>query len=927
MRAGHLAIFGRGRAPFVRSMSALAATLLATTAAVPVLAQSQPVAAAGSGGLEEIVVTAQRREEKLHNVPIAVTALTAAAIEARGITNIKDLSGFAPNVSFVQSPSFDNETTVAIRGGVTINPAPYWEPAVGMYVDGVYIDKAQGNVFDLVDIDHIEVLRGPQGTLYGRNTLSGAVNFVTQKPTGVFGGDIQASFGNYGYEKGRLSLNLPAFGRLKVKVTGLIESREGFTKFAPDPFHLPSFLTTPATVSEFNTLNNKSGRIAARLDVTDDLTLDYTFDVYYRHDIPQPAQLASVAAGGIFDPTSLNYAKLPLYLYVQHNPRAPVNYETGSVGGSAPFENSGARSHALTVTWDPSDEFILKSISAYRWQDWSIGEAFDDSPMDIASTQQFANYHSFSQELQVSGQVDRLHYTAGAYYFTDGGHDTIPQEFFLGAVRNNSQFGYSTSAYAVYGQVEYNPPILDDKLTLIAGLRYSNEDKAGSRSVYALTATGAVPTVPYVTASKSFDAATPSFTAKYTITDDLNVYAKYAEGFKSGGFNGEADTDKEATTPFNAETVDEYEVGAKSRWFDGKLEANVALFYDERNNMQLAIFEGSTGSLSSIIRNAGSAVVDGVELELNGLPTPWLRLSGTVGYLNTFYNTFEEENPITKHLQNYADDRAFPVAPQFTAHMGADVTLMEDSEIGSLHFIVDYSHSDAYYFYPYSLSANTGINQGYYAGSTKASALNTVDARLRLTDIPTSYGTLDISMWGRNIFNDVARINGIDFGPAFGNLNVAYYNDPPTFGADVTFHFGGESEPEAAPAAYVPPPVVAPAPAPRSYLVFFDFNKSDLTPQATEIVDTAAKNAGPAKVTQLTVTGHTDTVGSDAYNMRLSRRRAESVAAQLEKDGIGSSEIEIVAKGKRDLLVPTGDGVREPQNRRVQIVYDNGAAS
>ena len=163
----HPAIHGRGLAPFIRSISALAATLLATTAAVPVLAQTQPVTASAtpsSGGLEEIVVTAQRREEKLHNVPIAVTALTAANIEARGITNIKDLSGFAPNVSFVQSPSFDNETTVAIRGGVTINPAPYWEPAVGMYVDGVYIDKAQGNVFDLVDLDHIEVLRGPQGT-------------------------------------------------------------------------------------------------------------------------------------------------------------------------------------------------------------------------------------------------------------------------------------------------------------------------------------------------------------------------------------------------------------------------------------------------------------------------------------------------------------------------------------------------------------------------------------------------------------------------------------------------------------------------------------------------------------------------------------------------------------------------------------------
>jgi outer membrane protein OmpA-like peptidoglycan-associated protein len=146
----------------------------------------------------------------------------------------------------------------------------------------------------------------------------------------------------------------------------------------------------------------------------------------------------------------------------------------------------------------------------------------------------------------------------------------------------------------------------------------------------------------------------------------------------------------------------------------------------------------------------------------------------------------------------------------------------------------------------------------------------------------------------------------------------------------VKYRFGPGAEPEAPETPYTPPPVAAPAPAPsvaHSYMVFFDFNKSDLSPQAIAIVDQAAKNAGPAKATELTVTGHTDTVGSDAYNMRLSRRRAESVAAELEKMGIASGEIEIVAKGKHDLLVPTKDGVREPQNRRVTIVYGGAAAS
>jgi outer membrane protein OmpA-like peptidoglycan-associated protein len=156
------------------------------------------------------------------------------------------------------------------------------------------------------------------------------------------------------------------------------------------------------------------------------------------------------------------------------------------------------------------------------------------------------------------------------------------------------------------------------------------------------------------------------------------------------------------------------------------------------------------------------------------------------------------------------------------------------------------------------------------------------------------------------------------------------YGEPRMFGFELRYQFGPNTEAAGSEtgAAYVPPPVVAPARAnPSNYLVFFDFNKSDLTVQATEIVDTAARNATAGKVTQIAVTGHTDTVGSDAYNLRLSRRRAESVAARLERDGVPSSQIEVSAKGKRELLVPTGDGVREPQNRRVQIVYASGQSS
>jgi iron complex outermembrane receptor protein len=196
-----------------------------------------------------------------------------------------------------------------------------------------------------------------------------------------------------------------------------------------------------------------------------------------------------------------------------------------------------------------------------------------------------------------------------------------------------------------------------------------------------------------------------------------------------------------------------------------------------------------------------------------------------------------------------------------------------------------------------------------------------------------SYDNYEISANVDNIFNSRATLGISEASKGVPQTNPATSLDQYIFQAPVSAtvtlkaHFGFEGEQAAATATYTPPPVQAPMAAPKSYLVFFDFNKSDLTPQALNIVNQAAANAGPAKVTKLEVTGHTDTVGSDAYNMRLSRRRAESVAAQLEKDGIPASEIEIIAKGKRDLLVPTADGVKEPQNRRVQIVYEDGLAS
>jgi iron complex outermembrane receptor protein len=670
-------------------------------------------------------------------------------------------------------------------------------------------------------------------------------------------------------------------------------------------------------LGKFDSVNSRTGRVEAELDLTDDFYINYALDVSYQKDTPNYSQLTRLTSDTFF-----GFLPVPLSQYIQHNP-GPSDAATanGGYAGGRPFEVAGVRAHALTATWDVNDQLTLKSISSFRDIDWSNSLDLDGSPLAFAATALYTHYHAASEEIQASGQIDRFHYTAGAFYFQDAGYTYNPQEYAFGFISDDSRYGYGTQNYAFYSQVDYNPPILDDKLTITFGLRYSNETKFGSRYLAEAVFSPLAVIIPNVNSAKSFDSTTPAVDVKYALTDDINVYAKYAQGFKSGGFNAEGTAKAIAVTPFAPETVDEYEVGLKSRWFDGKLSANIAAFYDEHSNLQLSVFTGGVSS-ASIVKNAGSADIDGIEYDMQALPVSWLSLTGSVGYLNTKYNVFLDSGV------NVANDRAFPYAPQFTASLSADATVMEN-DFGKLHFIVDYRHSDAYYEYPYSFNANNPDPNAGYAASTKASPQNIIDARLRLTDVQVPNGTVEISMWGKNIFNDKYRVNGIDFGTGFNNLTISYYGDPPTFGGDVTYRFGFKDEGPAETAAYVPPPAQAPAPAPsvaHSYMVFFDFNKSDLTAQAIAIVDQAAANAGPAKATQLVVTGHTDTVGSDAYNMRLSRRRAESVAAELEKQGIASGEIEIVAKGKKDLLVPTADGVREPQNRRVTIVY-GGATS
>ena len=770
--------------------------LLATASAASIGTASAQIAPAQGRavGVDEIIVTAQRREEKLQDVPIAVSGYSQQFLTDRNVTSFDGIEGFTPNVKIVVT-NRNSAPAISMRGSVTINPAPSFEPTVALYLDGVYLSKQYGSLVDVADIDHIEVLRGPQGTLFGRNTLAGAINIVSRKPTGELGADLKAGFGDYASRLVRGSIDLPAFGDISIKLSGSYNARNGYVDIAPTPFLAQVPKAGAAQADRFGDMDNRAFRAAARYKPTDNFTADYTYDYSWSHDTMGYSQPTFYSPGGTFDPAAAGYSGgfnaatgiysgTPFNLYVLPNKRSSFGYEGNAFSNPAIIdvpplaENTHNQLHALTLAYSPSDALTLKSITSYRklYHEWNNDT--DGVPLNLLSSALQMHYHSWSQEFQATGQLGDLKYTGGLYYFDDKGEAYNPQQYFGGAYSIGG-YGFSTKASAAYGQLEYLPGFVPG-VTLIGGLRYSDEKKGTTRYVNSVTAAGATTVViPAGTAAHaSFDGLTPSVTAKYGITDDVNVYARYARGFKSGGFNGDGSNTAESTTPFKPETVDSFEIGTKARFLDGKLQTNLAAFIDEHHDMQLSVFLGA-GTLASGIRNAGKAEIKGLEAEVQAVPVGWLRLSGSVGTLHARYKEFIDAGV------NVADDRAFPYTPKLTASGNVDLRLAQ-GDWGRVRALVDYTHSASYYEYPYTTRVDYSGNT---AATTKADRSDVFDARIILDQVQASGATFEASVWVKNVFDVSNRVSGIDFGASFGHATVSFYNPPRMFGVDLGVRF------------------------------------------------------------------------------------------------------------------------------------------
>ena len=732
----------------------------------PAIAEAQVI-------LEEVIVTAQKREQSLQETPISITAFDATSIETQRIRDITDVSANTPNVQVVESPAGNAGATVAIRGSVTINPAITWEPTVGMYLDGVFLGKNVGGVFDIAELERVEVLRGPQGTLYGKNTVGGAINLITRKPSGEFSSKVRIGGGNENYREGYLSIDTPAIGipgegigSLAANISGLIEQRDGFYDNVDDPFGNP--LAGPRSSDEFNDVDNKAGRIAVAWEITENLRVDYSYDQSKKDAQPAMGQLtfAIPLTPEQFPPAGFNPVALGLDRYL-----VPTDNRAGVLGNdSSYYERSDVSGHGLTLSWDTFELGFLgdvtwKSITAWRDMKYDDAIDIDGSPIDLLHTERDIDYDQSSQEFQVVGKTETVDYVFGLYYFREKGDVFNPISFFaaFGSPTANNFYGLDNKSTAGYGQIDWRPAALNDKLTLSLGARWTREEKDS----YIRHLPSALPEIPYTEASDEWTNTSPGFTVIWAATEDTNLYLRFANGWKSGGFNGDASTREDFLKVYDPETVTSVEGGIKSRFAD-RLQLNLTLFRNKIDDMQFSVFDGGS-SASSTVANAGKATVKGLEVEFVARATENLLITANYGYLDTRYDEFLDRGV------DVSNQRDFPYAPSNTASLGLDWRIAR-MNWGALDLRVDYSYMDEHVVY-------TGPIQNLSSTIDSYSLLN---GRLALSELRvTDNSSLIVSIWGRNLTDEEYRRNTIPVGP----WTVSYFGNPRTYGIDVTFNF------------------------------------------------------------------------------------------------------------------------------------------
>jgi iron complex outermembrane receptor protein len=728
----------------------------------------------------EIIVTAQRRSESLQKVPVAMTALNAEALANQGVTNLSSLSTAAPSLKVVAYPNSSDTLTLTMRGqGAGDVGQLTRDGGVAIYIDGFYMARPQGALLDLGDPERIEILRGPQGTLYGRNTTGGAVNVVTSKPTGEWGGYGTLSFGSRNLVRSTASVDLPAVGNLAVKGTIVYVNQDGFAK-------------NDGAVHDFGEFGQIAGRVAAQWTPSDDFTARYAFN---RGRVSTtPLYYITPALDGITTGPLAAYDTDP---YKTYKPLDLVSSVSNFVD------------HQFTMEYDLSDSFSVRSLTAYRGftgsQNMNYGYAFSSALMPM-TVEQFHNYRTrqYSQELQIVGDIsDRLTFTGGLYWYKEkGSHNvrTLTDMYNPAAdleIAESYDAGYlintTSESYAAYAQSTLTPGLLDDRLKLTVGGRYTKDKRRASRDRLFMQTIYQ----PQEVNDQKFDNFSPMANLAVEWSNDLMTYVKYSQAYKAGG-SGEASPDFAQT--FGPEKVTAWEAGFKAQALDRKLTLNAAAFLNKFDDMQIDFIASPWDTSVISTSNAGKASIKGVEVDLTFRPTADFSINASFSHLDqeikrvsvTPGSIFDggliagrDDGATYAVGDNIANLFVLPFVPKYSYSVGADWTFLRQGR--------DSFSAHANYAYQSAVQATSGSGPAVagreFARSDRSKNLN---ARINWKHETVSGPEVQFSIFADNLLNDRRS----DFAIGLGGtaltgfqLGAFNYNEPRTIGGELKLSF------------------------------------------------------------------------------------------------------------------------------------------
>ncbi|WP_072381162.1 TonB-dependent receptor [Novosphingobium sp. NDB2Meth1] len=732
---------------------------------VAALAQAQPADADNTGedqtaatGVDNIVVTARFRNEKLQDTPLSVSALNANIIQNSVLLDVQNIQKFLPNVQLARISFAGNALSASIRGVSFADLEKTFDPAIGISIDGVFLGTNTGANVDFFDLESVEVLRGPQGTLYGRNTIGGTISMRRTKPTGELGATLHGRYGSYNTYDLDAVVNLPKIGDVaSVKLFGLLRKSDSFTR--------NRYTGEREKGRDFW---NVGGSVLFDLgpDSTAQLSVDYQKD---RSGYPSTVNLTTASGlpfglgGNICDFTQTIFAAVPplkdLGCATQgYLKQANENYTLANT--SLPFRS-------YIDGWNGSFEintkiggFKLTAITGYRnTSDALLEENTGAPPIPVApgvSLPLFVaardqTYKQFSQEVRIAGNLtDRIDLVAGGYYLhTDYFIQPFPyngsraaQVYVLNGPAQSFTAGQKLDSFAIFAESIVK---LGSNVRLTVGGRYTWETKDFNINF-------TVPGAFKAAAKKTFSDPTGRVILDWKPTPDVMLYASWSRGFRSGGFNGRA-TSPTSIGPYNPERVDSFEGGVKSELLGGKLRFNPTVFYVKYSNKQEDIIRAAGAGTETVVENAASARIWGIELDMQARPTPDLTLRASGGYLNAKYNSFlipDLANP--GQFLDVSAQRNFRRAPKFSFNAGVDYGV-QVSSANRLTFTLDYAYIDDLTTSP--LADTTGLRRDVIP------AYGTLDASIALIHEGSALKNLRVSAYARDMLNKGGRLSNV----------------------------------------------------------------------------------------------------------------------------------------------------------------------